>query len=291
MISMLPICTYCIIALTAAFSYQGFRNPSHEAKYVFDPYQILAGREYFRLITSGFLHADWRHLLLNMITLFLFGPSLEFVMGREQFLLVYFGALVGGSLLSLLVHRNHEYQAYGASGAVCGIIFSYMLMFPGAEISQWYIPIAIPGWLYAVLFMLGSFYGMKTNRGNIGHDAHLGGAIIGFGITAALHREMIGPNLKVFLIVLILSTALLIYLWKNPMFLPLGGFLPRFRVKSKKSAPRKPTPRASVDALLEKISREGFDSLTESEKAQLREMSGKYRRREQSEKPRSGLTF
>jgi membrane associated rhomboid family serine protease len=280
MVSTLPICTYCIIALTAAFSYQGFKDPAHEEKYIFDPYPILAGKQYFRLITSGFLHADARHLLLNMISLFLFGPSL-----------VYFAALIGGNLLSLFVHRNHHYQAYGASGAVCGIIFSYILMFPGAEIGQWYIPISVPGWLYAIFFMLGSFFGMKNNRGNIGHDAHLGGAVIGFGITAGLHPEAIGPNLKVFLIVLIFSLALLIYLWKNPMFLPLGLKLPRFRLKSRKSAPQTPSPRASVDAILEKISRDGFDSLTNAEKAQLQEVSGKYRRREQSEKPRSGLTF
>jgi membrane associated rhomboid family serine protease len=291
MLSMQPICTYCIIALTAAFSYQGLRNPSHEEKYIFDPRLILGGREYFRLVTSGFLHADWRHLGLNMISLFLFGPSLEFVMGREQFLLVYFGALIGGNLLSLFVHRHHEYRAYGASGAVCGVIFSYILIFPGAQISQLYLPIGVPAWLYAILFMLGSFYGMKNIRDNVGHDAHLGGAIIGFGITAALQPESIGANPKVFLIVLILSLALLIYLWKNPMFLPTRTFLPRLRRGSKRSNPPKPTPKVDVDAILEKISRDGYASLTETEKAQLREVSGKYRRREQSEKPKTGLTF
>src|SRR5438309_1897080 len=171
-------CTLVLIVVTAVVSYLGFRSHEVEEKYIFHPERILSGKEYYRLVTSAFLHANWRHLLLNVLSLYLFGSSVELFVGTGRFLLIYFGAIIGGNLLSLYVHRRHEYRAYGASGGVCGIIFAHILMFPGGGISMYLIPIGIPGWPYALGFMFISFYGMKGhNRGNMGHDAHLGGAL------------------------------------------------------------------------------------------------------------------
>ena len=123
---------------------------------------------------------------VGMISLYLFGSTIERFLGARDFLTIYFGSIVGGSLLSLLIHRRHDYRAYGASGGVCGIIFAHIFLFPGGSISFFPFPYGIPSWLYAICFMLGSFYGMKAQRDNIGHDAHLGGAILGLLITAAL---------------------------------------------------------------------------------------------------------
>src|SRR2546427_4329179 len=213
--------TSLLMLLTGVFSYLGFRNRAVEEKYIFHPTSILAGKEYYRLVTSAFLHADWGHLLFNMISLYLFGRNVELLVGKEHFLLIYFGAVVGGNLLSLYVHRHHYYFSYGASGGVCGIIFAYMLLFPGSRISMYFIPIWIPAWLYAIGFMLYSFYGMKEgNKGNIGHDAHLGGAIIGLLITSALAPSSVRENLRIFLIVLLGGVGLLVYLWFNPLFFP-----------------------------------------------------------------------
>ena len=290
--SDLSWCTWLLIAVTAIVSYRGFRYYGFEEKYIFNPQAILAGKEYYRLITPGFLHADMRHLLLNMVSLLFFGQGVERAIGSGQFLLIYLAAILGGNLLSLYVHRNHEYRAYGASGGVCGIIFASILLNPGGAISLFYFPLWIPNWLYAIGFLAASFYGMKEhNRGNIGHDAHLGGAILGFALTAALHPEYVRYNLRVFLIVLIASIALLIYLWMNPLFLPVSVFsgVPRFkRVKATRSPKRKPEP-AQIDSLLDKISKNGLDSLTSEEKALLNEVSGKYRRRSQSSKPKHDL--
>src|SRR6266516_3232309 len=144
------LCNYLVILATGLVSYFGFRNWEVEAKYIFNPERILAGKEYYRLVTSAFLHADWRHLIFNMLSLYFFGPSIESFLGKTQFLLIYFGAVVGGNLLSLYVHRHHDYRAYGASGGVGGIIFSYILLFPGAGIMLFYFPVSIPGWLYAI---------------------------------------------------------------------------------------------------------------------------------------------
>ncbi len=129
----LPWCTWLIIGATCVVSFRGFRSFGFEEKYIFNPEAILAGRQYYRLVTSAFLHADMRHLMLNMFSLFFFGRGVESALGSAQFLLIYFGAIVGGDLLSLYVHRHHEYRSYGASGGVCGIIFASILIHPSGH--------------------------------------------------------------------------------------------------------------------------------------------------------------
>jgi len=283
-----------LIALTCLVSWLGFRSEALEHKYIFHPQAILAWKEYYRLVSSAFLHAGWSHLLWNMLSLYLFGTVVEFVLGPAQFLLIYFSSVIGGNLLSLYVHRHHEYRAYGASGGVCGIIFAHLLLFPGAGISQFLLPIQIPGWLYAILFIGVSFVGMKSNnRGNIGHDAHLGGAIIGFLVTAALHPAIARANWKVFLLVLMLSVLLLIYLWINPLFLPLESFVRKLFHKKSASAKVPVHRRESLemDAILEKINKSGLDSLSSAERDFLASVSEKYQRRGESRKPESGLAI
>src|SRR5690349_24591257 len=92
--------TLTAILVTVAFSCAAFARPELEERFIFDPERILAWKQYYRLVTSGFLHADWRHLALNMISLYFFGPILEFQFGAEQFLGIYLGSIVGGNLLS-----------------------------------------------------------------------------------------------------------------------------------------------------------------------------------------------
>ena len=294
MFAAAPICTYLIIGLTVWVSYLGFKSLAFEQKYIFNPEAILAGKEFYRLVTSAFLHSGWPHLILNMLSLYMFAERIELVYGRTEFLGIYFGSIVGGSLLSLYVHRHHVYQAYGASGGVCGVIFAYMLLFPGGSIRMFYLPIGIPAWLYAIGYIAYSFYGMKENRGNVGHDAHLGGAIIGLLIAAGLHPEEVRNNLTVFLIVFISAVLLLIYLWRNPMFLPLETLfrLPFSKKKTRVAAlPKHKRENLEMDAILDKIAAKGIQSLTKDEKAMLDRMSGKYKRRADSKKPESGLAI
>ena len=284
------ICTSVLILVTCVASYLGFRSPAVEEKYIFCPERILAGKEYYRLVTSAFLHGGWGHLVWNMVGLYSFGRALEWSLGKGNFLLVYFGAVVGGNLLSLYVHRHHEYAAYGASGGVCGVIFAYLLLFPGAGVAL-YFALPIPGWLYAIGFIVGSFVAMKNARDNIGHDAHLGGAIVGLLIAATLEPEAVRDNWRVFVLVLGPAVLVLIYLWVNPLFLPGASFSVRpFRAKARATPlPGHNQEAPQVDAILEKIARTGLDSLTGEEKALLEEASGKYRRRAESRKPKSGL--
>src|SRR5437867_1045339 len=170
----IALLTFLIIGLTILVSYFGFRSDAVEEKYIFNPERILAGKEFHRLITSAFLHADWWHLLLNMVSLYFFGPAIELTFGKANLLVIYCGSVLGGNLVSLYVHRHHDYRAYGASGGVCGVIFASILLFPGMRLSAFPLPYPIPTWLWVIGFVLASFYGMKANnKGNIGHDAHL----------------------------------------------------------------------------------------------------------------------
>jgi hypothetical protein len=174
-------------------------------------------------------------------------------------------------------------------------MFAYMMLFPGGAIRMFFLPFGIPAWLYAIGFMLYSFYGMKeNNRGNIGHDAHLGGAIIGLLIAAGLHPESVRHNLTVFLIVFISAVLLLIYLWRNPTFLPLAAVVRTPFAKSKNrlaELPRHKRENLEMDAILDKIAKKGIHSLTQAEKTMLDRMSGKYQRRAESKKPESGLAI
>ena len=290
-----PIVTWTLIIATSVVSILAFRSGyGFEEKYIFHPERILAGKEYYRLISSAFLHADYRHLILNMLTLYLFGPGVEFALGSAHFLIAYLGAVLGGSLLSLYVHRHHDYRAYGASGGVCGIVFASVLLNPGGSIRFLMVPIDIPNWLYAICFLLGSFFGMKeNNRSNIGHDAHLGGAIIGFAIAAAFEPEAVRYNPWIFGLVLGTAVMLLVYLWLNPLMLsvPVAELWPSRQGRREKSsrAPKRKQRQLQIDAVLEKISRSGLESLTPEEKALLNTVSAEYRRRADSKPPQSGL--
>lgn len=290
-----PICTYLIIALTVWVSYLGFRSLALEEKYIFNPEYILAGKEFHRLVTSAFLHADWVHLFFNMYSLYAFGRWIESYYGRGEFLVIYFGSIVGGSLLSLYLHRHHVYRAYGASGGVCGVIFAYMLLFPGSKLRMFYLPFGIPAWLYAIGFIIYSFYGMKeNNRGNVGHDAHLGGAILGLLIAAGLRPEAVRDNPRIFFIVFVPAVLLALYLWRNPMFRPLAAIIraPFATKKSRLAAlPKYKRENLEMDAILDKISKKGINSLTSEEKALLDQVSNKYRRRSDSKKPESGMAI
>lgn len=280
----LAICTWAIIVLTSIYSLIGFRDPAFREKHLFSVREILAEKQYHRLFTSALLHADWNHLLLNMVTLFLFGRGIESLLGVRQFLLVYLAAVLGGGALSLWIHRHHEYKAYGASGGVCGLIFSYIFLFPGGSIVLFPLPVPVPAWLYAILFFVGSILALKRQADNIGHDAHLGGAIIGLWTTAALEPGIVRLHPKLFLAISALSVLFFVYLVKNPLFLSLSSFLPawpRPKVKPHKQ-PQSQDETLELDVILEKISRSGIDSLSREEKALLNSTSEKYRRRSDS---------
>lgn len=181
-----PVTYTLLFANIAITLWVWYLKPEYFDKLAEWPYEIVNHHKYYQIITSAFLHANWMHLLFNMFTLFSFGPVLEgmFVMnfgqmaGSLYFFLIYFISLMTGSLLTVVFNfKNISYVAVGASGAVSGIIFSYVLFFPFSKIGVFFIP--MPAFLFAFIYVGVSIYGIKSKFGNIGHEAHLGGALGG----------------------------------------------------------------------------------------------------------------
>ncbi len=270
-----PLFTYVIIGLTIVSSATGFRDPVWRDRFIFAPERILARQEGYRLVTSAFLHADWQHLALNLLSFYSFGTSLESFYGPGLLLLLYLASIIGGSLLSLFLHRHHEYRAYGASGGVSGIIFAHIFLLPGG-VGFPFFPLIVPGWLYAIGFLLISDYALRRGRDNIGHDAHLGGAMAGLWVAAAAHPDAVVARPYFFAGVSGLALALLFLLLRQPVILP-GHWFSHW-------LPRRRRPRSAIEemrqvnTILEKISRSGIHSLTTAEKRLLREASQKHNR-------------
>jgi membrane associated rhomboid family serine protease len=171
-----------IIVANVLISYKGFNDFSFFRKYEFHIGSIRTG-EQIRMISSGFLHADITHLIFNMLTLWFFAPVVINYLGNFSFGMVYFGSLIFGSLLTMIFHKNdYSYRAVGASGAVTGVLYSAILLQPDMMLGLFFI-IPIPAYLFGILYLLYSIYGMKAKNDNIGHTAHFGGAIGGYLIT------------------------------------------------------------------------------------------------------------
>ena len=171
-----------IIIANAVISYKGFNDLYFFRKYEFHVGSIRSG-EQIRMLSSGFLHVDMMHLIFNMLTLYFFAPVVLGWLGTFSFVLIYFGSLIFGSLLTMLFHKNdYSYRAVGASGAVTGVLYSAILLQPDMMLGIFFI-IPMPAYIFGILYLLYSIYGMRAKNDNIGHTAHFGGAIGGYLIT------------------------------------------------------------------------------------------------------------
>lgn len=203
----LNIFMLAIIAANVIFSLKGFDDVSFFRKYEFHVGSIRSG-EQIRMITSGFLHIDIPHLAFNMLTLYFFAPIVYGYLGNLSFLLIYFGSLIFGSLLTMMFHKDdYSYRAVGASGAVTGILYAAILLEPNMSLYLFFIPIPIPAYLFGIGYLLYSIYGMKAKNDNIGHTAHFGGAIGGYVITLLKVPTMFIDNL---LMVILLAIPIII---------------------------------------------------------------------------------
>tara|TARA_R100000306_G_scaffold16404_2_gene20628 strand:+ start:2765 stop:3415 length:651 start_codon:yes stop_codon:yes gene_type:complete len=179
----LHIATIIIIAANVIISMKGFNDFAFFERYKFNIAGIRRG-EHIRMFSSAFLHADFSHLLFNMLTLYFFAPVVIMSVGVTYFVIIYVASLLIGNLLSFYFHKDeYHYSAIGASGAVMGVLYSAILFFPDMGLYLFFIPIPIPAWLFGMAYLLYSIYGMKKRLGNIGHDAHIGGAVGGYVLT------------------------------------------------------------------------------------------------------------
>jgi membrane associated rhomboid family serine protease len=169
-----------ILVLTIAVSVAGLSNPKIIERCLLRPYLVARGSDYVGLISSGFVHADVTHLIFNLITFYSFGFALERVIGTAKFVSLYFSALLISGIGTCFKHRNDPvYASLGASGAILGVLFATIVYFPRQKLFILPLPIPIPAPLFAVLYLVYSFYSSRTARGNINHDAHIFGALTG----------------------------------------------------------------------------------------------------------------
>jgi membrane associated rhomboid family serine protease len=197
-----------LIAINILVSYKGFNDHTFFRKYEFHVGSIRSG-EQLRMLSSGFLHVDISHLIFNMLTLYFFAPVVMQHLGEFSFLMVYFGSLIFGSLLTMVFHNNdYHYRAVGASGAVTGILYSAILLQPNMMLGLFFI-IPIPAYLFGILYLLYSIYGMKAKNDNIGHTAHFGGAMGGYLITLIQQPQLITDH--TFMVVLLVIPILILF--------------------------------------------------------------------------------
>ncbi len=185
-----------IIAVTAIISYMAFNRTELIYRYQFNAWQIIHRKEYYRLITHGFLHGGWMHLIINMMVLFSFGRAVLYYFQvittwpQMLFLFFYLTAIVISSFYSLSKHRNnYNYNAIGASGAVSAVVFASIVFDPYNPILLFAI-IPIPGILFGALYLIYSGYMARKEIDNIGHDAHFWGAVYGLAFPIILQPRL-----------------------------------------------------------------------------------------------------
>lgn len=257
-----------LLLLIGLTTYKGFIDRQYFERHVFHVDEILVNQQWGRLFSSGFLHVGWIHFGFNMVALLAFSWSLELTLGIPKYLLIYLGSLLGGNLLALYIHRQHgDYRAVGASGAISGIIFAAIILFPDIKISLILLPFEMPTWLFGTLFVLISVLGIKSQSDNIGHDAHLGGAIVGVLLTIILQPSVLERSWWLILITLLPTTAFLILIVRNPAVLLIDDYWgENIKNVGRRRRPGKRKPQLSVDEILDKIRRKGIDALTPEEK-------------------------
>lgn len=183
--------TLFIIIVTAAISIWAFSNNDLMRKLQLNPYQVYHQNQWYRVVTHGFLHADWIHLLVNMLVFFSFGSAIEnrfdylagngiISNGTLHFLILYFGGMIIATTATIQKQKdNYYYNAIGASGAVSAVVFTYIFFSPFNQLLLMGV-IPIPAILFGVLYLVYSQYMRKRSGGNVNHDAHFIGAVFGF---------------------------------------------------------------------------------------------------------------
>jgi len=176
---------FLITLITSATALMGDRRLMD--RFILSPYRVVKFREYYRLVTCSLLHGDFFHLFFNLMTFYFFAPTLEsHNMGHWKFGVVYLFSLIVSGIYPTAKHRNNpQYLALGASGAISGVLFSFILFQPTAMLGVFMV-IPMPAWLFAILYLAFSWWMGRRGGDNIGHDAHFWGAIAGLVITPIL---------------------------------------------------------------------------------------------------------
>lgn len=165
-------------------------NPNRILKFALHPFSVVYRRKYYLLLTNIFIHSNYTHLLFNLLTFYFFALQLEITIGSLHFLIIFiFSGLVSSIPSTLKNRNNYNYFSLGASGAISGIIFSYILFYPTSRLYVFFIPIGIPAPLFALLYLAYCIFAARQPNSEINHEAHFWGAISGLILTIVLFPE------------------------------------------------------------------------------------------------------
>ena len=189
--------TIVIVAITVLVSWRAFNDRALMERMILWPPAVERRRQYDRLFGYGFVHADWMHLLFNMITLWSFGTAVERLFSPMitpvGFVLFYLSAIVVSILPTYIAHRRDpNYRSLGASGGVSAVLFAFILFDPWSKLIIFPIPVPIPAFLFAILYVAYSIWMDRRGRDNINHSAHLWGAAYGLLFTVLLDPGILG---------------------------------------------------------------------------------------------------
>jgi membrane associated rhomboid family serine protease len=185
--------TLYLLAATCIVSFLAFRNDEMRERFIFHPYIIREQKQWYRFISSGFIHADWMHLLVNMFVFYMFGTAVEGYFssvfeerGPFNYFLLYFGGLAVSTIRTYHKHKfDTGYRALGASGAVSAVVFSYIVFNPLENLCLYGI-LCMPGIIFGAAYLIYCYYAGKRGLGFVNHDAHMWGALFGFFFTILL---------------------------------------------------------------------------------------------------------
>lgn len=176
-----------IFVFTIITSIYAFNDPGLFGKFMLHPYSVSRRHKVYTLITSGLIHADWMHLIFNMMTFFFFAFQLEAKIGSWQFGVVYFMGLILSDIPSVIKHKNDMwYNSLGASGAISAVLFSYILFQPFSSMIIFPLPIPIWAIIFGPLYLVYCVYASRHSRDHINHDAHFFGALAGLIVTVLI---------------------------------------------------------------------------------------------------------
>ena len=189
---LFPVASFILLGTIAISLWALYKDESLIERFILHPYGMIRKKEYYRIFSHAFIHADMWHLLFNMFSFYSFAFVLENYLGSTRFFIVYFGSILASVYTCILKNKtNPVYRSLGASGGVSGIIFSYILFQPMAQIGIMFIPVGIPAFVFGFLYLAYSYYSSENQYDNINHEAHFYGAVAGMVITAIFVPEIV----------------------------------------------------------------------------------------------------
>ena len=189
--------TYIILGITVLASFYAWNNPEVYHRWMLNPYDVKRKNQYYRFITSGLIHGDHMHLFFNMLTLYFFRGVEDGFMGLygywgiPLYLLLYIGGMIISDIPSFLKNqKNPAFNSLGASGAISAVVFSGILFNPLMELNIFFI-LPITAFIYAILYLIYSYYQGKQLGDGINHDAHFYGALFGLAFTIIVYPPIV----------------------------------------------------------------------------------------------------